>query len=174
MSEARQEKRIVSPTHEHFTSEFFMTKSSIITQLKKDHQEVTALLEEALNTQERSGDKRQRLFAQIQEALNKHMQFEEEKIYPVLEKKRKTQGEALEALEEHRQIKYLLEDIDELDVRDKHWKAKISVLAEDIRHHINEEEEDGGLFDELRAALQKSELVALGEDYQMTSKAAAH
>lgn len=148
-----------------------MTTASIITLLKKDHKEVSALLKEALDTTERAASRRSQLFTQIFDALIIHMRFEEENVYPVLAQKRKTKEDALEAVEEHGQVKHLLQDVSGTDTSDERWKAKVMVLEEDIHHHVKEEEKSGGLFDQLKAVLDDEELAALGEQFQMSKGA---
>jgi hemerythrin superfamily protein len=145
-----------------------MAATSIISLLKKDHKEVSSLLKEALATTERAQEKRAELFAQINGALTVHTRFEEESIYPILLEQRKTKDDALEADEEHAQIKRLLVDINATDVTDERWKAKLTVLAEDIRHHVKEEESSGGLFDELKKKVDDEELAVLAEQYEAT------
>lgn len=150
-----------------------MPTASIISMLKKDHKEVSALQKEALATTERAQDKRAELFAQISGALTVHTRFEEESIYPILLDQRKTKDDALEADEEHAQIKRLLADLSSTDVTDERWKAKLTVLAEDIRHHVKEEESSGGLFDELKKAVDDEELAGLADQYEATKAANA-
>lgn len=150
-----------------------MATTSIISMLKKDHKEVNALLKQALATTERAQDKRAELFAQINGALTVHTRFEEESIYPILLEQRKTKDDALEADEEHVQIKRLLTDLSATDVSDERWKAKLTVLAEDIRHHVKEEEGAGGLFEELKKTIDEEELAGLGEQYEATKAAQA-
>ena len=143
-----------------------MATPSIINLLKKDHKEVSTLFEEALATTERAANKRAQLFAQINDALTIHTRFEEEHLYPVLAEKRATKDDALEAVEEHGQIKHLLQDISATDVADERWKAKLMVLSEDVHHHVKEEEKSGGFFDDLKKALSEENLTTLAEQYQ--------
>lgn len=143
-----------------------MATSSIITLLKKDHKEVSVMLKEALATTAKSSAKRTELFAKIHDALTFHTRFEEENIYPILLEQTKTKVDALEAEEEHAQIKCLLAEISMTEVTDERWKPKLMVLTEDIRHHVKEEESSGGLFDELKKKLDEEELVGLAEQYE--------
>lgn len=149
-----------------------MSHPSIIPLLKKDHKEVNALLKEALATNDSATTKRTQLFSQINESLTLHTRFEEEHVYPLLLKQSKTKEDTLEAEEEHGQIKNLLADIADTDVADERWKAKVMVLAEDVRHHVKEEEQSGGLFDDLKKAADAETLTGLAEQFQ-TSKGAA-
>lgn len=143
-----------------------MATTSIISLLKKDHKEVTALLKEALATTEQAVGKRKDLFTQIHDMLTMHTRFEEENIYPILLEQAKTKSDALEAEEEHAQIKHLLAEISMTDVTDERWKPRLMVLAEDIRHHVKEEESSGGLFDDLKKRLDDEESAGLCEQYE--------
>ncbi|MBA3697402.1 MAG: hemerythrin domain-containing protein [Planctomycetes bacterium] len=149
-----------------------MSRPSIIPLLKKDHKEVNALFKEALATSDNAGDKRTQLFSQINEALTLHTRFEEENVYPLLLEQRKTKEDTLEAEEEHAQIKHLLSDIAETASDDERWKPKIMVLAEDVHHHVKEEEKAGGLFEELKKAVDDETLAALAEQFQASKNAA--
>jgi hypothetical protein len=101
------------------------------------------------------------------------MAFEEESVYPVLQRKQRTRDAALEAVEEHLQAKQLLHDLAGMASGDERWKAKMTVLMEDIRHHVKEEEQAGGLFSELESALEQAELVELAKDYEATKSVGA-
>ena len=139
-----------------------MSRTSIITLLKADHREVTHLFEQlaAVN----SPTKRRTLFAAIDQALSLHADFEEANVYPLLKQRKDTRDAALEAVEEHGQIKRLLADLRTLEADDVRWKAKLTVLSEDVRHHVKEEE--GTVFPELSEAAAEVDLVALGAQYQ--------
>ena len=150
-----------------------MAHPSIIPLLKKDHKEVNALLKEVLASSETATAKRTQLFSQINDALTLHTRFEEENVYPLLLEQRKTREDTLEAEEEHAQVKHLLADIAETDVGDERWKAKVMVLAENVRHHVKEEETSGGLFDELKKVADEETLAALAEQFQVSKSRSA-
>ncbi len=143
-----------------------MAKQTIITVLKKDHDEVSALFERAMSSKDET--RRSDLFAKINDALTVHTAFEEEHLYPVLAQKKDTREDTLEAIEEHAVVKQLLEDISNTPVGDERWKAKLTVLAENVRHHVKEEEEKGGLFDDFKEAVEEEDLVRLAEEYLAT------
>lgn len=148
-----------------------MTNPSIIPLIKKDHKEVNALLKEALATDESATKDRARLFEQINDALTQHTRFEEENVYPLLLEQEKSKEDTLEAEEEHAQIKHLLHEIAGTQVSDERWKAKLMVLAEDVRHHVKEEEHSGGLLDQLKKQLTAEELRGLAEQFQAAKSA---
>lgn len=142
-----------------------MSTASIIPILKRDHREVSALFEKAAATGDAALAKRTTLFGKIKDALTLHMRFEEDHLYPVLKAKKGTKDDVLEAVEEHDQAKHLIAALTKLDTSDERWKAKITVLHEDIKHHVKEEEQKGGLFDELKRELDDEELEELAEQY---------
>ena len=141
-----------------------MSTSTILTRLAADHRDVAKLFAELEKTTERSGKKRQELFAEVDNALSVHADFEEARVYPLLEGKKSSQPTALEAVEEHLQIKRLLFELRGLDPQDAHWTAKMTVLMENVRHHVKEEE--GEAFPQLKKAVPASELEELGDEYQ--------
>lgn len=140
-----------------------MSQQTIITVLKHDHDEVDTLFDQAEKATK--PEKRRELFAAINEALIGHTGFEEAELYPVLKERKSSHDDTLEAVEEHEVVKHLLKEIAATDVDDERWKAKVMVLAENVRHHVKEEEQKGGLFDELKKALDQDDLVALAESY---------
>ena len=143
-----------------------MPTSNIITQLTKEHREVAEIFSEIEKTTERSGKKRQELFAKLDKALSAHAEFEEARVYPLLEEKKASKPTALEAVEEHLQIKRLLEELRDLQPQDEVWSAKITVLMENTSHHVKEEENE--VFNQLKKIVSSSDLVKLGEEYETT------
>jgi hemerythrin-like domain-containing protein len=88
--------------------------------------------------------------------------FEEQLFYPRLRLAgREMKDEVLEALEEHHVVKELLAEIEKLPPENERFGAKVTVLIENVRHHI--EEEEGDMFPRARRALSRAELVELGE-----------
>lgn len=129
--------------------------------LKKDHREVAALLKEIQNTTERAEKTREELFAQIKEALEVHTKIEEDVLYPALKETKTTHDITLEAYEEHAVVKTLLKELDAEDKNTEEWLAKLTVMSENIEHHVEEEEED--MFVKMEKALPKEELEQIGQ-----------
>jgi hypothetical protein len=48
----------------------------------------------------------------------------------------------LESLEEHHVVKWLLDELEQMDPAHERFKAKVTVLIENVRHHVEEEEGD--------------------------------
>ena len=105
--------------------------------IKQDHKKVKELFEQF----EKADDKRskKKIAAQAIGELKIHAEIEEKLFYPAV---RKSVEKDLmnEADEEHHVAKLLIAELENLDAADDHWEAKFIVLAENIRHHIKEEE----------------------------------
>jgi hypothetical protein len=68
---------------------------------------------------------------------------------------------ALESLEEHHVVKWMLSELEGMDPEDERFDAKVTVLIENVRHHVREEESE--YFREVRSELGSRALNELGE-----------
>ena len=133
-----------------------------ITLLKDDHKTVEKLFKRF----EKAGDsayKEKRTVAEkIREELSRHAAVEEQLFYPVV---RATvdgvEDITLESLEEHHIVKWVLSELDDMDPKDERFTAKMTVLIENVRHHVEEEEDE--LFPKVRDQLGRKDLRELGE-----------
>ncbi len=128
--------------------------------LKKDHEKVSGIFEKLDATTERGVKTREELFTQLKQELDVHTRIEEEIFYPILKEAKETEELTLEAYEEHNVVKQLLTELDELPKDDETWGAKLTVLKENVEHHV--EEEEGELFDGAREVLSQEQLEELG------------
>jgi len=127
--------------------------------LAADHRTVEGLFEQF---EKASGsDKKGKLAKQICTELKIHAQIEEEVFYPAL--KGKIDDDLLkEAWVEHDGAKVLINDIEASSPDDEFFDAKVTVLSEEIKHHVREEEkQQDNMFQQARAA--DVDLEALGE-----------
>lgn len=67
-------------------------------------------------------------------------------------------------------VVWLLSELGGLDPADETYDAKVRVLMENVRHHV--EEEEGELFPEVRKALGRKLLQDLGEQMEAAKKEA--
>jgi|SRR4051812_40007822 len=137
-----------------------------ITMLTDDHRAVKRLLDELESTTERGVKTRQELFARVKEMLSVHEVIEEEIFYPALRDHPKAKDIVLEAYEEHNVVDTIMGELSNLPPDDERWGAKATVMAENVRHHI--EEEEGEMFATARKVFDEAELRELGE--QMTAR----
>jgi hypothetical protein len=75
------------------------------------------------------------------------MQIEEEIFYPAAREAIENAELIDEATVEHASAKQLIAEIEEMDAGDELYDAKVKVLGEQMRHHVEEEED--GLFPEI-------------------------
>ena len=127
--------------------------------LKADHREVEGLFEQFEKTN--SDAKKQKLATQICKALRVHTEIEEEIFYPACREAGVDAGDMDEAVVEHAAAKDLIAQIEASKPGDDLYDAKVHVLSEEIKHHVKEEEERGGIFAEAKqAGLDMKELGA--------------
>ena len=128
------------------------SRSDAIGLLKADHREVERLFAEFESA--RATDRQQKIAERICEALKVHATIEEEIFYPAFLEATDDTDLHHEAEIEHAGAKNLIEEIEATGSRDDHFKARVTVLKEMIRHHVKEEEQRGGMFSEA----QKSDM----------------
>ncbi len=138
-------------------------RQDAIAVLKQDHRHVEQLFKQF----ERAGDgahraKRQLVDGMI-EALSRHTGIEELVFYPAVRSEvTKAEAKVLESLEEHHVVKWLLHELEDLDARAERFEAKVTVLIENVRHHVREEETT--LFPTVRKRITQSRLFELGDE----------
>src|SRR6266704_1136664 len=126
--------------------------------LKADHRQVEEWFEQFEST--RSDDRKQRLATQICQALEVHTQIEEEIFYPAFLAATDDEDVHHEAEIEHEGAKRLIADIEASEPDDEYYDARVTVLSEMIKHHVNEEEKRDGMFSKARKA--QMDLAGLG------------
>lgn len=127
--------------------------------LKADHKEVDTMFKEFEKTEDDT--RKQELADKICKALSVHAQIEEEIFYPAAYDALDEEGDDMldEAEVEHGSAKDLIAQIEASSAGEPLFDAKVTVLGEYVRHHVEEEEKQ--LFPECRDS--KMDLVALGE-----------
>ena len=116
--------------------------------LKADHRKVEELFEQF---QKARGDSRKQALAhEICNELKIHTMIEEEIFYPAF--RGKIEEDTLdEAYVEHDGAKVLINDIESSDSSADFYDAKVTVLSEEIKHHVHEEEmPSDGMFAQCR------------------------
>nr|AYM53196.1 cation-binding protein [Melittangium boletus] len=136
-----------------------------ITLLKQQHREVEDLFEKFEKACDSGRDDAvlMELFARIADNLAAHCAIEEKIFYPSVYVD-DTADKLREAVEEHLSAKRVIADLLDMQPSDERFKAKMSVLKEEILHHV--EEEESSLFKRVRKMLTRSELTVLGEQLQ--------
>jgi hypothetical protein len=109
--------------------------------LKDDHQKVLRIFQQF----ESAKDDPERMKALSDQAiveLQIHSMLEEELFYPAMRRGEETEEILNEAEEEHHVVDLLIDEILKMKPSDSHYHAKFMVLAENVKHHIGEEEDE--------------------------------
>jgi hemerythrin superfamily protein len=125
--------------------------------LKADHREVEGFFADYAGLDD--AEEKQALADRICLALTVHTTLEEEIFYPATREQIEDDDLMDEAQVEHASAKQLIAEIQEMQAGDALFDAKVKVLGEYVRHHVQEEEKE--MFPEARDA--KLDLTALGE-----------
>ena len=137
----------------------------ILQDLHKDHQEVSGLIEQIMNTE--AGSERTSLFKEMMSILLAHSHAEQQVLYKKMEKSddEKTRKFALEGTNEHQIVEQQLQQM--AKARNKateQWAAQLTVLRELVNHHVREEENT--VFSCARSEFDREQLDKLGQQFQ--------
>jgi hemerythrin superfamily protein len=139
--------------------------------LKEDHKTVEKLFKQFEKAGEKAYVEKRKIADQVIEELTTHTWIEEKIFYPAArESAPDTRDHVLESVEEHHVVLWMLSEIKGLDPADERFDAKMSVLIENVRHHVEEEEKEW--FPEVRKAMGRNRLTDLGEQMSEAKKKA--
>jgi len=142
-----------------------------ITLLKADHKAVEKLFKSFEKAGDRALKTKRTLVDQMIRELSVHAAIEEQVLYPEIRRLVPDQeGMTLESMEEHHIVKWVLSELEGMDPAAERFEAKVTVLIEQVRHHVKEEE--GDLFPAVRAALGRKQLQEIGEALEQARKMA--
>src|SRR3954470_4083920 len=117
----------------------FLTANPAVALLKADHDRVKELFDRFEAARTRPAKLKIVRAALVE--LKVHAAIEEELFYPAV--RAKVGKDVMnEADEEHHVAKLLVAELDVMDGSESHFDAKFTVLAEIVRHHIKEEENE--------------------------------
>ena len=140
--------------------------------IKSDHAAVEQLFRRFEHSLARGpGNEQRRIARALVKELSVHAAVEEQLLYPAL--RATSDGvppEVLQALEEHHLVKLTLLELEKMSPRDERYRAKVAVLAANVRQHVREEERD--LLPRLRRRMDASELRDLAKVMAMLKKTA--
>jgi len=133
-----------------------------ITLLKDDHKSVEKLFRRFEKAGDRAYVEKREVVDRIIEELSIHAAIEEQIFYPVTrETVEGLEDQVLESLEEHHIVKWVLSELEDLSAEDERFTAKVTVLIENVRHHVEEEESE--YFPTVRDQLGRNALNELGD-----------
>jgi hemerythrin-like domain-containing protein len=131
--------------------------------LKDDHKEIRALFREFEQAGENATKTKGRLVERSLEALTVHTYIENECMYPEIRKLMpEVEDDVLESYEEHHVADVLVMELAAMEADDERFTAKTTVLIENVRHHIEEEEQDW--FPKVREGVGRKVMQQLGAE----------
>ncbi len=105
--------------------------------LKRDHDTVKELFDQFEKAEHRPA--KRKIVAKALMELKVHAAIEEEIFYPAV--RAALESDVMnEADEEHHVAKMLIAELEKMSGKEDHYDAKFTVLSENVRHHIKEEE----------------------------------
>lgn len=138
--------------------------------LRDDHKEVRGLFrefEKSTTTKARKGA----IVKKVIELLTVHTYIENEVMYPEVRRLLpQLEDDVLESYEEHHVADVLVMELAALKPGDERFEAKTTVLIENVRHHMDEEEQDW--FPKVREGLSRPQLRDLGTQLLAAKKKA--
>ncbi|WP_422364249.1 hemerythrin domain-containing protein [Pyruvatibacter mobilis] len=141
--------------------------SDIYTEIKNDHDNHRLLLDKLVQT-EGDSPERARLFAELKEDVTAHADAEEQTFYAALIAKPDAQEQARHSVAEHKDAADLIEELEDTDFSSPGWLATARKLCDELKHHMDEEEED--VFELGRKLIPADEADKLGTDFRNRKK----
>ncbi|MCE7004828.1 hemerythrin domain-containing protein [Kibdelosporangium philippinense] len=129
--------------------------------LKEDHKEIRRLFTEFENAGENATATKGKLVDKILELLTVHTYIENECMYPEVRKLLpELEDDVLESYEEHHVADVLSVELAMMKPEDERFDAKTTVLIENVKHHMEEEEAEW--FPKVREGLGRKQLQEIG------------
>jgi len=142
-----------------------------IVMLKNDHKEIRKLFRDFEKAGENATVEKGRTVTKIIEVLTVHTYLENEVMYPrVRELLPDLEDDVLESYEEHHVADVLVMELVGMKPDAERFDAKTTVLIENVRHHIEEEEEEW--FPKVREGLSRTTLQEIGTAMEKARKKA--
>jgi hemerythrin-like domain-containing protein len=139
--------------------------------LKNDHKEILRTFREFEAAGENAVKKKGQLVDRMIELLTVHTYIENEVMYPrVREALPELEDDVLESYEEHHVADVLIVELSMMKPDAERFDAKTTVLIENVRHHIEEEEDEW--FPKVREGMGRKALQELGEEMLAAKKKA--
>ena len=129
--------------------------------LKTDHKEIRKVFTDFEKAGDNAHATKGKLVRKMIELLTVHTYIENEVMYPrVRELLPELEDDVLESYEEHHVADVLVVELDAMKPDAERFTAKTTVLIENVRHHMEEEEQDW--FPKVRQGLGRAVLQDLG------------
>ena len=131
--------------------------------LKEDHKEILKTFKDIEKAGENAARTKGKLVDRMIELLTVHTYIENEVMYPrVRELLPDLEDDVLESYEEHHVADVLVVELAAMKPDAERFDAKTTVLIENVRHHIEEEEQEW--FPKVREGLGRKQLQEIGAE----------
>jgi hemerythrin-like domain-containing protein len=148
-----------------------MASTDAIVLLKNDHKEILKTFRDFERAGENAQKRKGQLVNKMIELLTVHTYIENEVMYPrVKELLPDLTDDINESFEEHHVADVLVVELAVMRPEQERFTAKTTVLMENVRHHIEEEEEEW--FPKVRAGLGRKQLQEIGAEMEKARKKA--
>lgn len=139
--------------------------------LKEDHKLIRQVFRDFESAGDGATDRKGTLVNTMIELLTQHTYIENEVMYPrVRELLPDLEDDVLESYEEHHVADVLVMELATMKPTDERFDAKTTVLIENVRHHMEEEEQEW--FPKVREGLGRKALQEIGEGLLVAKKKA--
>jgi hemerythrin superfamily protein len=139
--------------------------------LKDDHKQVERLFKQFEKAGDNAHQTKREIVDEVIKELTTHAYIEETLFYPTARAAVPETGEhVLESVEEHHVVAWMLSELAHTEPADERFDAKMTVLMENVRHHVEEEEKEW--FPQVRKAMGRKDLQNLGEKMQAAKSSA--
>jgi hemerythrin-like domain-containing protein len=139
--------------------------------LKNDHKDILKAFKDFEKAGENAHAAKGKLVDKMIELLTVHTYIENEVMYPrVRDLLPELEDDVLESYEEHHVADVLVMELSTMKPTDERFTAKTTVLIENVRHHIEEEEQEW--FPQVRKGLGRKALQELGADLEKSKRKA--
>lgn len=142
--------------------------AGVVTLIKEDHRELEAVFKKL---EAESGDIRA-LLEQVAKLLIPHSKAEEQVVYPAVKALAPDEAEEVDdGIEEHHHVEGMLQQLLDGDPEGPGADGMIAAIIGEVRHHIEEEEED--ILASLTKTATNQQLSELGEQFTAAKERAA-
>ncbi len=139
--------------------------------LKDDHKRMRKLFRDFEAAGDTAYATKDRIAKKVLEELTVHTYIENECMYPqTRELMPALEDDILESYEEHHVADVLCMELSTMKAKDERFTAKMTVLIENVEHHMKEEEDDW--FPKVRAGLGRKRLQDMGAEMLEMKKSA--
>jgi hypothetical protein len=134
---------------------------NVFTLLQRDHKQVSSLFQQIqVGFGQADTPERHRLFQELKQELELHAEVEDLHVYRVFQQAEATRDDAVRALEAHRRIKTLLDELEAAQTYDQTWVSNFQDLQKLVEHHVAVEKNE--MFRKAEGIMTPQEAEELG------------